>query len=147
STAPPRTFYYQYGSDPVLTKPTKLNSVKEGKNESGWGDETKTIHGPVGHTFDTVASGQLFVNTSFVLSYPKVGGAIGKPWSFCKLQVRRVVDVVGVGQNAGSSDWSPAAWVQLLPDFDLYSANSQFKSLTLNYESNGNFQLMNGSQP
>ena len=53
STTPPRTFYYQYGSDPVLTKPTKLNSVKEGKNETGWGDETKTIQGPVGHTFDT----------------------------------------------------------------------------------------------
>ena len=76
------------------------------------------------HVRHCVASGQLFVNTSFVLSYPKVGGAIGKPWSFCKLQVRRVVDVIGVGQKAGASDWSPAAWVQLLPDFDLYSANS-----------------------
>jgi|HubBroStandDraft_6_1064221.scaffolds.fasta_scaffold00281_16 hypothetical protein len=152
-----KTFYYQYGPDPILSNPdaTKLKSVHADQAESGWGtsvaekkakarDQRETIHGPVGHTFDTVSSGQLFINTSFVLNYPVVENQDWTPWSFCQLQVRRVVDVIGSVSPASSSIWSPPVWIQLLPDFDLYSSNAAFADLELRYQAGpGNFRLVN----
>jgi hypothetical protein len=101
------------------------------------------IAGPVGHSFDTVSDDQLFVNTSFVLDYPKVTGMTSKPWSFCQLQLRRAVYTLDASSNAvrsAFSDWTAPAWVQLLPDFDLYSTNNRFANLTLSL-ANNNFQL------
>jgi hypothetical protein len=144
--AHPKIYYYQYGPDPILTNPgaTKLGSVSENQAKTGWGDETKTITGPVGHTFDTVSSGQLFVNTSFVLKYPDVGANGWTPWAFCQLRVRRVVDVVGTSSPAGRSDWSPPTWIQLLPDFDRYSETAKFADLDLIYQhSSESFRLVN----
>jgi hypothetical protein len=151
SDAPPKTFYYQYGSDPILNNPVKipaekLNAAKD-KEEAGWTDDPRSsITGPVGHTFDTVSSGQLFVNTSFVLNYPNIEGLGWTPWSFCKIQVRRVVDLIGSKSVAGFSDWSPPNWIQLLPDFDLYSASAKFTELKLSFQSSsGTFQLLNSA--
>lgn len=159
--ATPKTFYYQYGPDPILYHPKqtrKLDPIDDRHlPESGWGDSTadtknktrnqrETIRGPVGHTFDTVSTGQLFVNTSFVLNYPVVENLDWTPWLFCQLQVRRVVDVIGGGSPASASDWSPPTWIQLLPDFDRYAKDAQFADLDLSYQTNsGHFQLVTHS--
>jgi hypothetical protein len=131
-----KTFYYQYGPDPILSNGTTLNPVRlQNPNtaETGWA--TAKINGPIGHTFDSVTADQLFVNTSFVLDYPRVENSAWTPWSFCKLQVRRVVDTGnGVTPRPGS-EWSPATWVQLLPDFDRYSPTDAFSGLILAFDS------------
>jgi hypothetical protein len=60
--------------------------------------------------------------------------------------VRRVVDVIGGPSPAAASDWSPPTWIQLLPDFDLYSANALFADLMLGYQaSSKSFQLLDKS--
>lgn len=169
-TKTPKTFYYQYGPDPILSNPdaTKVDPVHPGQETSGWKDQRTTIAGPIGHTFDTVSNDQLFVNTSFVLNYPVIGNHVWTSWAFCQLQVRRVVDVIGGNTPAdcrfaeekdggkgaqkanqkiarvGCSDWSPPAWIQLLPDFDRYSTDSQFANLDLSYQpATGKFTLVN----
>lgn len=145
SSTTSKTVYYQYGSDPILKNPVKLPSVLQDKAQSGWDSESSTITGPVGHTFDTVSSGQLFLNTSFVLNYPTIGKLSWIPWAFCQIQVRRVVDVMGK-PSVAVSDWSPPTWIQLLPDFDRYSADGKFADLTLRLQSAmGNFQLVDSS--
>jgi hypothetical protein len=135
-----KTIYYQYGPDPILGNGATLKPVKlqdPNAAESGWpsGQTPSPITGPIGHTFDSVTTDQLFVNTSFVLDYPSVENSSWTPWSFCKLQVRRVVDTGGGTQPLPGSDWSPATWIQLLPDFDRYSQTDAFSGLTLTFDS------------
>lgn len=144
-TTTPQTFYYQYGGDPILSNPLTLQPLQNGKApDKGW--TPSNIKGPVGHTFDTVSSGQLFVNTSFVLDYPQIGNYAWAPWAFCKVQLRRVVNIIGSSaQPAAYSDWSPPVWVQLLPDFDR-SDTSEFGTMNLTYDS-GKFRLVKDDQP
>jgi hypothetical protein len=132
-TTTPQTFYYQYGGDPILSNPLRLTPLQNGQNaERGW--TPANIKGPVGHTFDTVSSGQLFVNTSFVLDYPQIENNAWVPWAFCKVQLRRVVNIIGDNtQPVASSDWSTPVWVQLLPDFDR-SESTTFDGLNLSYD-------------
>jgi hypothetical protein len=143
-TTADKTFYFQYGPDPLLKSSAGTLVSEKSAVEKGWTDGT--ITGPVGHSFDTVADDQLFVNTSFVLNYPDIKGISASAWSFCQLQVRRaayVLDATGSKTRAGQSDWTAPMWAQLLPDFDLYSDKSKkFSGLRLKPDSaNNSFSL------
>jgi hypothetical protein len=145
-----RTFYYQYGPDPILTPlpAAALQKGSTGMMSSGWTQQT--INGPVGHTFDTVTDDQRFINTSFILDYPTIPGISSTPWAFCQIQVRRAVYTRDSGDKAaGYSDWTDPVWVQLIPDFDLYGTpggKQRFDDLSLgaNFIS-GSLQLIDGA--
>jgi hypothetical protein len=125
-----RTFYFQYGPDPLLQSAQNVKLISRDKWDNSTAEGFGTITGPVGHTFDTVSSGQLFLNTSFVLNYPTIDGISSSSWSFCQIQVRRAVFTLDEDgrkyHRTGASDWTQPMWVQLLPDFDLYSDKSSW---------------------
>lgn len=134
-------YYLEVGPDPIVShtelSPQRIDLSLTTNAKPDSLDWPQPV-GPVGHYFDTTNSAALFNCTSFMISAPRVNGvAADQPWTFAKLQFRRVLwkklRQLPLAKNAPkdaaaplevvdmvASPFTDPVWAQYLPPFSIF---------------------------
>lgn len=112
-------YYYQIGTDPVLTAESIGKMLGIGENAVRKSEKSVAIgvKGAIGLQRDSSRTSPYFLASSFVLSQPQIQGQadVDLSWAFLELRFRRVLKGYRDSGTTLTSEFTMPFWVQLLP--------------------------------